>query len=171
MKIKNCKLPIPEGADVAALNRKISAWADRRGFGIAHSIRDGVVNVEFYIELNGVVVDPVLVEKALQNLVRIINRSSQAPQAEKVARRNGDAALRIPDDTARLNWLEARNAGLNRPNSLGGLAHVWVADGGDCPTHHYDETYRAAIDRAMGYASDNQPMGSTPATRRSKRSA
>lgn len=83
------------------------------------------------------------------------------------------------DDTARLNWLEAHDAGLNRPNSQGGLAHVWV-DG----DHYYARTYREAIDRAMAvkpkevsHISDEQFLknislrGGVLVTKRSKRSA
>lgn len=83
-----------------------------------------------------------------------------------------DCAVKI-DDTARLNWLEARDAGLNRPNSQGGLAHVWV-DG----DHYYALTYREAIDRAMAsHINDEQFLknvslrGGVLVTKRSKRSA
>ena len=156
MKIKIHKLPIPEGADVAALNRKISAWADRRNFGIAHSICDGVVNVEFYVELNGVVVDPVLVEKALQNLVRIINRS-----APKTIR---DCALRVPEMMPRSqhdDTMRALKAILSPPSDGEG---------------YYNERMDKALGLVLAALGDSSkpgspPMGSTPATRRSKRSA
>lgn len=88
-------------------------------------------------------------------------------QREVLGKRVHDCAVKLPDDTARLNWMEARGAGLNLPNTSSGLAHIWVSEGGRV-VHHYGETYREVIDRAMGYESKPQMPGGT---KRSKRSA
>lgn len=78
-KTQKIRLGVPKGADEKSLDKKVKRWADRKVYGIAWSVRNGVVEAEFWMHTGLLKEDPKEFDRAVKQLNRIVERSAPQP--------------------------------------------------------------------------------------------